>query len=140
MDMIKIVKSPTTIFGRMLKFGAIYGRIDGITYTVENYEYADTMPNTLRFYVWKPEEVIRTKKHGSYVRGGYWHIVNSLNVGKYANIVRMCNEYIYAHKLWLRQPSDYVRNSEIAATKGYIRKNKVRSGMRPLPSPVIGAY
>ena len=110
MKQMSVVKNPTTINGRTLKFGALYGKIDGITYTVERFVEKDAYNNTLMFWVFN---------------GKVWHKVNSLNVGKYGKIVTMCNEYIISHKTWNKQPTDYIRNAEIlAVAKDYVRKGK----------------
>lgn len=122
MQEIKIVKSPTTIHGKTIKFGAIYGKIDGITYCVEHYDTNELSNNILTFEVWRERETIHTKKHGDYVRGGYWQKVVSIAKGQYAHIVSRCIAFIRSKSLWHHQPTPYVRNSEIRESGAPKRK------------------
>ena len=119
---IKIVKSPTTIHGRTLKFGAVYGKIDGITYVVEHYDLHEIGQNILTFEFWREREIIHTKKHGDYIRGGYWQKAVSINKGKYANIVKTAINFIRSYSLWQKQPTPYVRNAEIRESGAPKRK------------------
>ena len=115
MDKLKIVKSPTNIKGRTLKFGAVYGKIAGIVYCVEQYNEQELRQGILTFEFYREREIIHTKKHGDYVRGGYWQKCQSLAKGTYAEIVTKAIEYILKNQLYLKQPTPYVRNTEIRA-------------------------
>ena len=123
MDLIKIVKSPTCIKGRTLKFGSLYGKINGIIYNVDHFDREEIARGCLTFWIYQERETVTTKKHGTYTKGGYWYKCQSLTKGKYADIVKTCIHYIMRNKLLNgSQPTPYVRNTEIRANGAPKRK------------------
>ena len=122
MDKLKVVKSPTCIKGKTFKFGAVYGKIDGIVYVVESFNLDELNKGILTFEFYNEKRIIHTKKHGSYVRGGYWQKCSSLEKGRYGNIVSTVIDYIINNQLYLTQPTPYIRNTEIRANGAPKRK------------------
>lgn len=123
MQELRIVKSPTCIKGKTFKFGAIYGKIDGIIYVIERFEREECKNGILTFEFYREREIIHTKKHGDYERGGYWQKCVSIASGKYANIVKKVLRYlVYNPHMFTKQPTPYVRNVEIRSNGAPKRK------------------
>lgn len=98
---IKVCCNPTMIHNRYMPFGGIYGTIDGYTYYVDHFHEGINRKNTLCFFVWSP------------VYNCWMRTSNAMH-HKYDNLAKIVCKYIVTNKMWLRQPTPYVRNSEIA--------------------------
>lgn len=109
--------------GRSLKFGSLYGKINGMIYNVDYFNREEILTNTLTFWLWAEPEIIHTKKHGTYQKGGYWYKCQSLGTSsKYGEIVKTAIRYIINNRLFLHQPTPYIRNTEIRSNGAPKRK------------------
>ena len=98
---IKIVESPTTIHGRTLDFGGVYGTIDGFTYYVDWYHEGINRKGILNFWVWSDTY-------------NMWMRTSSALHKKYKNLAHTVCTYIIKNRLYMHQPTPYIRNKDIA--------------------------
>lgn len=114
MDKIKIVKTPTCIKGRTLKFGSLYGKINGIIYNVDYFNREDIVKGWLSLWCYEEETIVVTKKHGTYTKNGYWYKCKIHVNGCRGVIAKTVIRFIMQnHLLNGNQPTPYVRNAEI---------------------------